>query len=946
MYLRYTKLADTRLGRQRLDHTSLQQVHGYDALDQKVQTLMTSLSEGLKGFEELRFLMRSENEQTRSHVTNVVQQSEEVQKKMQNQKRLLDSLWFEEIYCREERIVDAHKGTLEWIFDESNQAVGPWDNLAQWLKCGKGTYWISGKAGAGKSTLMSFLTQDERTMRLLKIWGGDSDVLVPKFFFWNAGTTMEKSIEGLLRSLLWQILHMPGILDAGILPMGDPPAAWTERRLQTAIQKSVGQVGKSHRLCFFIDGLDEFDGDHDKLIKFVQDMVQNANIKICLSSRPYQTFEIAFGPFAKLRLQDLTYQDICTFVVDAFEDITQVKSIISEDPHWIEEVMTEIVTRAEGVFLWVSLAVKDQIHGIKMEDNLQQLKERLDSLPSEVEGIYASMLSRIEKPHRKEASQLLQLALHGKIHSLLDFSVASYARLDEMLESTGEMSESDLILMLTRTRKRILATCAGLLEIHDKGVRENVESWSIYDSDSSSDLSADEFQFKTYVIPDSTASVQLIHRTALDFVRSSEVGQTFLQVNATPGFNARVSYVKVLIAQTKLSGRFTKVDAIMDGILSLECSIGVAQTALCELFYATMCMMNLRTGDERVEVHWTDDWKILARWSDEGNKLIFEPHRKFRKSQLGHTESLSSTDSLRDTPDGSIMKSSAELGFLPFAAAHGLCRYVQHVLRSRKVSLRKDLANLFLWCTVNSVRKKAYFYDRMTADLRLMEEFLSQGGDPNSRAGELTIWSQYLRHMHWTLSYNHLQLVHHQAKLAEIRDSFMQTTIAFIEQGADLHLTYSFSITSGGWLPVPGYLFTIRLSASAIIEMDLHDQAQFFLIKEKFVHEGARNESACLKMGVLFNRSDSGRRGAFVSDFAYTETDPSRLDCIEPYREFDLSEQESNEFLEFYKRDWTDADANDRFRHQMQSFGDRIYVDRLGQSKLEDLDPPSNDFFR
>ena len=166
---------------------------------------MTSLSEGLKIFEELRILMQSENEQTRSHVTNVVQQCEENQKKMQNQKRLLDSLCFEEIYCREERIVDAHKGTLEWIFDESNQAVGPWDNLVQWLKCGKGTYWISGKAGAGKSTLMSFLTQDERTMTLLKIWGGDSDVLIPKFFSWNAGTTMEKSIEGLLRSLLWQI---------------------------------------------------------------------------------------------------------------------------------------------------------------------------------------------------------------------------------------------------------------------------------------------------------------------------------------------------------------------------------------------------------------------------------------------------------------------------------------------------------------------------------------------------------------------------------------------------------------------------------------------------------------------------------------------------------------------------------------------------------------------
>ena len=38
--------------------------------------------------------------------------------------------------------------------------------------------------------------------------------------------------------------------------------------------------------CFFIDGLDEYDGDHVELIRLLQDFSQPNNIKICASNRP------------------------------------------------------------------------------------------------------------------------------------------------------------------------------------------------------------------------------------------------------------------------------------------------------------------------------------------------------------------------------------------------------------------------------------------------------------------------------------------------------------------------------------------------------------------------------------------------------------------------------------------------------------------------------------
>jgi hypothetical protein len=39
-------------------------------------------------------------------------------------------------------------------------------------------------------------------------------------------------------------------------------------------------------LFFFIDGLDEFKGEHPELIGIFQEVSQHPSVKICLSSRP------------------------------------------------------------------------------------------------------------------------------------------------------------------------------------------------------------------------------------------------------------------------------------------------------------------------------------------------------------------------------------------------------------------------------------------------------------------------------------------------------------------------------------------------------------------------------------------------------------------------------------------------------------------------------------
>lgn len=63
-------------------------------------------------------------------------------------------------------------------------------------------YWVSGKPGSGKSTLMEYTFDDDRFHEGRKSWAGSRLLVTASFFSWNAGTELQKSLEGMLRSLL------------------------------------------------------------------------------------------------------------------------------------------------------------------------------------------------------------------------------------------------------------------------------------------------------------------------------------------------------------------------------------------------------------------------------------------------------------------------------------------------------------------------------------------------------------------------------------------------------------------------------------------------------------------------------------------------------------------------------------------------------------------------
>ena len=464
--------------------------------------------------------------------------------------------------ARQEGIDEVHKQTFEWIFDRPGNQARPWNNFIDWLERGHGTYWISGKAGSGKSTLMNFICHDPRTSTALRFWSGTTRLFTPHFFFWNPGSQLQKSLAGLLRSLIFQIMKsFPHLMPVLTKSIGTPQhgfhqlPTWTEKRLRATLQSLLSSGLQQCCSCIFIDGLDEFHGDDATLLGLIRTLGEGTHVKFCLSSRPYSSFKRELGSSPMLKLQDLTEPDIRKYVSARLEGkaLWTYKSSSSIDV---------IVQKALGVFLWVRLVVRDQLEGIANGDDTEQLRERLLLLPTEIEDLYGHMLNGIQKIYWKEVAQSIRLVLDVKGEwSLFTFALAEHKCIDDILLSSSDIAVSDIRQHCRSTGERIATTCKGFLEVHEVMKLEawqkqltapperDLSSSQIFSkslNDRNIPLERRERLVETRFLHDCTR-VDFLHRTAFDFFKDNEQGKAFLKTHATADPHPQVLHSKALL---------------------------------------------------------------------------------------------------------------------------------------------------------------------------------------------------------------------------------------------------------------------------------------------------------------------------------------------------------------------------------------------------------------
>lgn len=352
------------------------------------------------------------------------------------QKVFLDQLQFPGMEDREERIAQAYEKTFQWIFMDGNSQHARWSNFRDWLESDSQLYWITGKAGSGKSTLMKYVCQpdhqvsnvetppntgwrcESRCSKYLRNWAGSSQLLTATFFFWNSGVELQMSQRGLLFSLLYQLLRQSPNLIAMVSPKRWETLCffnynsnyWTDQELRETLRTTIREGTKNMKVCLFIDGLDEFAGDHNDLISLLQDLIQSRHIKMCVASRPWVVFEDAFKHKPSLMLQDLTFSDITHFVTSKFQGNTLFSQLRRREPKYADQLIENVVSKASGVFLWVHLVVASLLAGMGFGDRVSDLQKRLDYLPSDLERLYDRILQSLDPFYLEHAAQLFKLA--------------------------------------------------------------------------------------------------------------------------------------------------------------------------------------------------------------------------------------------------------------------------------------------------------------------------------------------------------------------------------------------------------------------------------------------------------------------------------------------------------------------------------------------------------
>jgi hypothetical protein len=301
---------------------------------------------------------------------------------------------------------------------------------------------------------------------------------------------LQKSLPGLYRSLLHDILQARPELIATVFP-----ELWEEVKsrpwqIQTELSLSIKEIRsafvnliKSQHtyddlcFCFFIDGLDEYVGthqeDHMYLTQLLRDWTNSEprNVKICVSSREDNVFLNAFSSKQRIRLQDLTRHDMERYIRDKLAHIS--------DSVELGNLMDTTIQKANGIFLWLALAVKTIRRRLEDSHTLLEIQKELDSLPLELEDLLQHVFNLIKESSPKRAYFVFK-AIRKLDKYQLKLSLLQYSFLDDYdrdpdfatktLFPYSKTPKTQLVEKLRVSQRKLTGDCRGLVEVDDEDI--------------------------------------------------------------------------------------------------------------------------------------------------------------------------------------------------------------------------------------------------------------------------------------------------------------------------------------------------------------------------------------------------------------------------------------------------------------------------------------------
>lgn len=387
--------------------------------------------------------------------------SEKEQRKQARQyKVLLKSLAFKHMEERQRNVEAALSRTCEWVFDH--------EKFRSWIDHTKqsehnGFLWLKGKPGSGKSTIMNelfeWISRKLPEQRILS-------------YFFNARATdaLEKSPQGLYRSLLHQLMSSTADLESYFLARFGSKLMWqdeVEEWSSVEIQNFFTDLARNDRLSqitIVIDALDEgCDDDVRQMIAFFEDLAERTTnlaleFRVCFSSRHYPRISIELGLSLVIEDERGHTADIEAYVL---------KKLSGRRNERLHEIQRMILQKSAGVFLWVVLVVK-RLNGIYAQGKgIMAMENELRTVPADLEDLFANILRKDE-----DRSDICMILLQWVLCTLEPLTPRLlYMAIQSSLDSSTDMNSEELEEELEKDQLLLflLNHSRGLVEVPSGG---------------------------------------------------------------------------------------------------------------------------------------------------------------------------------------------------------------------------------------------------------------------------------------------------------------------------------------------------------------------------------------------------------------------------------------------------------------------------------------------
>ncbi|KAK3368656.1 hypothetical protein B0H63DRAFT_455414 [Podospora didyma] len=706
---------------------------------------------------------------------------------------ILESLRFPEMNHRQESISQAEHQTFNWVFEgddpvslnkgddpasqtEEPKKKKPWDSFSNWLSTGSGIYWIQGKPASGKSTLMRFICEHSETSDLLRTWAFGRELL-----------SEQRSHSGLLRTLLYSILYKKQDIMFQVFPeewernqdilnaeMPLVSEKWSLGRLKQAFRTVINLASADLKMCCFIDGLDEYDGDAGDIADYIYEISTiSPNVKFCISGRPLSELQATFWDCPGLRLQDLTEGDIQKYVHQKLGSDRQMQRLSRYDKAGAEEMFDLITKRASGVFLWVVLVVRSLVSGLRHGDNIPQLRARLNSLPVDLERLFEVILGKIEAEFKVESSKVFQIfrACGNDLDALELYRILLYEDYESLIrtdlepdddpdgsgrgkntlkvEQLVEMVEEQMALKLS-------SRCRGLLEIRVINTPK-----TYYLSPGLGPGLTGPYETRRHL------KIEYLHRTARDFVERREYWSQVIKPTEETGFDPHAARLLGYVAGAKLT-RFDSAPKEGCGLLR-----DIAKIPLSASLETVALLDEL---DRILSFRWKEqkEFDALLHWScahDPGfAEFLLSPRHMW---PIWGGDMVSAAVRFR-----LLWYAEAKLGGPPANAANSGPIIIND--KNNNHNNKNNNSRLPFLAYAVSFHLWAESTHLPLPNLELLEDLLALGYDPNEKYYEFSIWAYTVHRVH-TLAYMGFVAAGHLQAWLEV---FMQ----MLSAGADPHV--------------------------------------------------------------------------------------------------------------------------------------------------------------